>query len=122
MSYIFDNNFSLIYLLTDRNQIFRYTINHSNADFKLDEKHIYGFHAYNILSIGFCAHKSWLITFGADNLVKILDYNDMDREIISRYIPDNAHALAGRNTPIKTTFLFVRIKDLIHMVFIYVWQ
>ncbi|CAF3625422.1 unnamed protein product [Rotaria sordida] len=95
MSYIFDNNFSLIYLLTDRNHIFRYKINQSNNNnnIELDEKHIYGFHAYNILSIGLCAHKSWLITLGGDNSIKIFDYKDNNREIISKYISDSAYVV-----------------------------
>ncbi|CAF2719161.1 unnamed protein product [Rotaria sp. Silwood2] len=95
MSYIFDNNFSFIYLLTDRNQIFRYKINQSNNNIELDEKHIYGFQAYKILSIGLCAHKSWLITLGGDNSIKIFDYKDNNREIISKYIPDNACIATG---------------------------
>ncbi|CAF0802188.1 unnamed protein product [Rotaria sp. Silwood1] len=95
MAYIFDNNFSLIYLLTDRNHIFRYKINQSNNNIELDEKHIYGFHAYNILSIGLCAHKSWLITLGDDNSIKIIDYKDNNREIISKYIPESAYVVTG---------------------------
>jgi hypothetical protein len=96
MSYIFDNNSSLIYLLTDRNEIFRYKINLSNPTIEFDEKHIYGFHAYNILSIGMCAHKSWLITLGGDNWIRIFDYKDNNREIISKHIPDGAYAVTGK--------------------------
>ncbi|CAM4866513.1 unnamed protein product [Rotaria socialis] len=95
MSYIFDNNLSLIYLLTDRNQIFRLKINQSKAKIEFEEKSIYGFHAYNILSIGLCAHKSWLITLGGDNLIKILDYKDNDREIVSKSISDDANVVTG---------------------------
>jgi hypothetical protein len=95
MSYIFDKNSSLIYLLTDRNQIFRYKILQTNSNIEFDEKHIYGFHAYNILSIGLCHHKSWLITLGGDNWIKILDYKNNNREIISKYIPDGAYAVTG---------------------------
>ncbi|CAF1482554.1 unnamed protein product [Adineta steineri] len=95
MSYIFDNNSSFIYLLTDRNQIFRYKINQLNPTIELEEKYIYGFHAYNILSIGLCTHKPWLITLGSDNWIKIFDYKDKDRQIVSKYIPDGAYAIAG---------------------------
>ncbi|CAF1282899.1 unnamed protein product [Rotaria magnacalcarata] len=95
MSYIFDNNLSLIYLLTDRNQIFRFKINQPKAKIEFEEKSIYSFHAYNILSIGLCAHKSWLITLGGDNFIKILDYKDNDREIASKSIPDGANVVTG---------------------------
>jgi hypothetical protein len=105
MSYLFDHNSSLIYLLTDRNQIFRYKIIQSNSNFELDEKHIYGFHAFSILSIGLCDHKSWLITLGEDNWIKIFDYKDNNREIVSKYIPDGAYAITGRNiSSIKSLF------------------
>lgn len=95
MSYIFDNKISLIYLVTDRNNIFRYKINQSDSNIELDEKHIYGFHAYNILSVGLCACKPWLVTLGGNNTIKILDYNDNNREIISKTIPDSAHVVTG---------------------------
>lgn len=106
MSYIFDDNSSLIYLLTDRNQIFSYKILQLNSQIKLNEKHIYGFHAYNILSIGLCHHKSWLITLGNDHWIKIFDYKDKNREIISKYIPDNAYAVTSKNISLvkKTKF------------------
>jgi len=122
MSYIFDHNYSLIYLLTDRNQIFRYHINQSTTNIDLDEKHIYGFHAYSILSIGLCSHKPWLITLGGDNWIKIFDYKDNDREIVSKYIPDGAYAVTGRkNFLLKYFIIYLLIlKDRIHMVFIYV--
>lgn len=107
MSYIFDNHCLLIYLLTDRNQIFRYKILQSNNDFEFDEKHIYGFHAYNILSIGLCAHKPWLITLGGDNWIKIFDYNDNNREIVSKYILDGASAVTSRKiSQLKSKFVF----------------
>ncbi|UJR25802.1 hypothetical protein I4U23_007152 [Adineta vaga] len=93
MSYIFDNQFSFIYLLTDRNQIFRYTINHTETKIEFEEKHIYGFNAYSILSIGLCAHKPWLITLGSDNWLRILNYKDNDREVVSKYISDDAYVI-----------------------------
>jgi hypothetical protein len=111
MSYIFDKNSSLIYILTDRNQIFRYKILQTNSNFEFNEKHIYGFHAYNILSIGLCHHKSWLITLGSDNWIKIFDYKDNNREIISKYIPDGAYAVTSRKIIcffFKFCFLFIK--------------
>ena len=104
MSFIFDNNSSLIYLLTDRNEIFRYQILQSNTNIEFEEKHIYGFHAYQILSIGLCAHKPWLITLGGDNWIKILDYKDNNREIVSKYISDEASAVTGRNPLLSRSF------------------
>lgn len=104
MSYIFDNNVSLLYVLTDRNQIFRYTINQLNTKIELEEKLVYGWHAYNVLSIGLCTHKSWLITLGGDNLIKILDYKDNDREIVSKSIQDSAYVATG-----KECFIFILI-------------
>jgi hypothetical protein len=96
MSYIFDNNSSLIYLLTDRNEIYRYKITELNKKIELNESFIYGFHAYNILSIGLCTHKSWLITLGGDNWIKIFDYKDNNREIVSKYIPDGAYVITSK--------------------------
>lgn len=96
MSYIFDNNSSIIYILTDRNQIYRYKILQTNPQIEIDEQHIYGFHAYKILSIGICHHKSWLITLGNDNWLKIIDYQDKNREILSKYIPDGAYAITSK--------------------------
>lgn len=96
MSSVFDQNSSYIYLLTDRNQIFRYELLPSDNQIELKEQHIYGFHGYDILSIGLCAHKSWLITLGGDHWIRILDYEDDNREVVSKFIPDGASAVAGK--------------------------
>lgn len=117
-------NSSFIYLLTDRNQIFRFEILLTNERTKIElkEQHLYGFHGYNILSMGLCAHKSWLITLGADQWIRILDYEDNNREVLAKYIPDGASAVTGKTTCHRVFNLKENIKDRIHMAFIFVWQ
>jgi WD40 repeat protein len=53
-----------------------------------------------------------LITLGGDNWIKIFDYKDNDREIVSKYIPDGAYAVTGKkNFSIEIFhFLFFNIK------------
>jgi hypothetical protein len=48
------------------------------------------------ISLGMCAHTSWLITLGGDNWIRIFDYKDNNREIISKHIPDGAYAVTGK--------------------------
>lgn len=107
MSSIFDHESYLIYILTDRNQIFRYqrTIQ-TNLMIEFNENRLYGFHAYSIVSMGLCAHKSWLITLGSDNWLRIVDYKDDNREILSKYIPDGAFAVTSKS--IWRTFVYYR--------------
>ncbi|CAF0856299.1 unnamed protein product [Adineta ricciae] len=95
MSYVFDNHSSMIYVLTDRNQIFRYTIHQTENKTELEEQHIYSFHAYRIRSIALCMHKPWLITLGDDNWIRVIDYEDNNREVVSKYLPDGAQAITG---------------------------
>lgn len=90
-------NSPLIYLLTDRNQIFRYHINSHDDQIDFDEEHLYGLHAYSVSSIGLCTYKPWLVTLGADHWIRIFDYKDHHREILTKYIPDGAHVATGRS-------------------------
>lgn len=64
---------------------------------EFNENRLYGFHAYSILSMGLCAHKSWLITLGSDNWLRIVDYKDDNREILLKYIPDGAFAVTSKS-------------------------
>jgi hypothetical protein len=96
MSYIFDEYISSIYMLTDRNQIYRCQISFNQTTIHFEEQHIYGCHAYNISSIAVCTHKPWLITLDADHCLRIFDYKNNHCEILSQYMPDDAYLLSGR--------------------------
>ncbi|CAF1163644.1 unnamed protein product, partial [Didymodactylos carnosus] len=89
-----------VYLLTDRNNIFCYYLTKNtdvNAEqiLSVEEDYIYGFHSYSVNNIGLGIHKSWLISMGGDNMVRIIDYKDNSREIISKSIREGAYSVSG---------------------------
>lgn len=96
MSYLVDDHRSWIYLLTNRNQIFRCDIHFDASHLQLIQEHLYGSHAYNVTSIGLCAYKPWLITLDDDHSIRIFDYKDLHREIFHKSIPDGPHLISSR--------------------------
>lgn len=96
MSYLIDGPRSWIYLLTDRNQIFRCDIHYDSSRLQLIEEHLYGSHVNNVTSIGLCAYKPWLMTLDNDHSIRIFDYKDLHREIFHKTIPDDPHLISSR--------------------------
>ena len=103
MSFAFFNGKSLIYLLTDRNEIFQLEMKIENDVVNFDQRSVENFLSKSISSIGICRHKPWLVLLDENHRIRIVDYQDFPREILNQQVSGVAEVLSGNFKQKKKT-------------------